>query len=112
MRKKAFIGSELIFSDTVHQFLQVLTLSHNCLIHFSSCIIVMHHASCIDDTLYNTLIDTLHNTLFDTLHHTFYDTLYNTLYNTLYDALHKILYNTLYDTLHDTFHDTLTRHIT
>ena len=28
MGRKAFIGSELIFSDTVHQFLQVLTLSH------------------------------------------------------------------------------------
>ena len=27
MGRKAFIGSELIFSDTVHQFLQVLTLS-------------------------------------------------------------------------------------
>ena len=29
MGRIAFIGSELIFSDTVHQFLQVLTLSHN-----------------------------------------------------------------------------------
>ena len=29
MGRKAFIGSELIFSDTVHQFLQVLTLSLN-----------------------------------------------------------------------------------
>ena len=29
MGRKAFIGSELIFSDTVHQFLQELTLSLN-----------------------------------------------------------------------------------
>ena len=27
MGRKAFIGSELFFSDTVHQFLRVLTLS-------------------------------------------------------------------------------------
>ena len=29
MGRKAIIVSELFFSDTVHQFLQVLTLSHN-----------------------------------------------------------------------------------
>ena len=33
MGRKAFIGSELIFSDTVHQFLQELTLSLTLILH-------------------------------------------------------------------------------
>ena len=47
MGRKAFIGSELIFSDTVHQFLQVLTLSRKsfCLLPVMG--LISKAASCI-----------------------------------------------------------------